>query len=111
MNIKQVITKLEEKKVRLEDILNATYSRSGDEHERKILNAKNYIKEVKYLISSLQFIKKDIFLVSESTLDDKVKKADFSSIEEEGEFFKLGFIQNFPYHDIYLLYLAPLSNL
>lgn len=110
MKNKQVIEKLQNRKASLEKWLKTRHNDEFSEDE-KSLNATNYLIEISDLISSVELINKEIYIVTSPTMEQKSKKADFSTVEEEGYFFKLVLIQTFPYEDIYLLCLTPLSAL
>lgn len=110
MKNKKVVAKLEERKAKLEEWIKNYHSDDPLDSE-KFNNIKCYLSELEGLISSASIIDTEIYLVTKSTLESKSKKADFAIVDDEGYFFQLVLVQNFPYNDIYLLYLAPLNSL
>lgn len=105
MKTKDAITKLQARKAKLEEILKTCNKHSS--REEKI---QSYISEINELIALVGLIKKDIYIVKEERLNVSIQKADFASLEDEGNFFTLTLIQNYPYQDIYMLCLTPLAK-
>lgn len=110
--MKNIIEVLEARKRSLSKIINSNYPidpKLTKAHQNRVQNAKNYINELDQLISTLT-TDTQIYVVTVTTFESKIEKADFATIEDEGVFFRLANIINYPSEDITLLYLAPLST-
>ena len=110
MKTSQAIAKLEAKRAQLEKRLAGRSSNNPDCISTEVSELEGYLEEITLLISSVSYIEKEIYIVPLTTLETKAKKADFASIEEEGYNFRLVLIQNYPYDDIYMIYLKPLTS-
>lgn len=111
--MKNIITVLEERKTKLEEIANSNCPidpKLAKSHDERVKKASAYVKELNGLIPFLPSDSK-IYVVHINTLERKMETADFATIEDEGIFFKLVHISNFPEEDMYLIYLAPLSSI
>jgi len=126
-NNQKTLDLLLKRQTRLEQILNTPcpiVEALYDGHERIQNNASNYYKElVDTLIPFVKHSEHSISIYDElrfkkelGELDDssKYKKASADkevSLDEEGEFFRLAFIDYFPYGRSFILWLKPLSKL
>lgn len=82
----------------------------ADGHRRRQINSKLFLSELRE-IRELIDVPVDLVLVTHSTFTKQIEKADFSSMEYDGIYCKLASIQNFPYDDIYLLYVASVNSI
>ena len=106
---------LDSKKARLEKVLSTTApvvesEELQDAHERRQANAEVFLDELTEVRTVLSFAN-NVLLVNFETLDRLSKKADFCNIEFDGEFCKLVIVQNFPYDDLWLLYVAAVEKI
>lgn len=111
--MKNIIDVLEARKRSLSKIVNSNYPvdhQLKKAHENRVVNAKNYINELEQLILTLTRDSK-IFVVAENTFENRIAKADFATIEDEGLFFRLANVINYPGESVTLLCLASLSTL
>ena len=114
MTNKELLKKLEERKVKLSEIANTAEPinpRLWDAHNSKVSRAEHYIYEIDRLLTSLLLTSKEISIVSLNKFTKKVDTADLATIVDEGLFFKVALINNFPEDEYVLIYLAPLSDL
>lgn len=112
-NTESLRKQLESKKNRLNEVLNTQFPKNPylwGCHYRKLENAPIFIEELTDIICFLE-IEPNIKLVTLPTLKKQCEKADFASVEFDGEFCKLVLIQNFPYDDLWLLYVAPVESI
>ena len=79
-------------------------------HKRKVLNANNFINELEEITGILDF-GLNIKLVPRPTFEKQVAKADFASMEFDGEFCKIALIQNYPYDNLWLVYTATVESI
>ena len=81
-------------------------------HERRVSNAKIFLDELDVISTVLaDGLNFDVYLVPRATLDKQVEKADFATVDFDGMFCKLYLIQNYPYGDVWLLYVAPVEDI
>ena len=112
-NAEKITKQLESKKLRLENALRTAYPIDpslSEAHERRLENAKAFLAEladVSYLLN----LNLNIQLVSLPTLQKQIEKADFATLDFDGQFCKLVVIQNYPYDDMWLLYVAPVESI
>ena len=114
MNNVELIKKLEERKSKLAQIEYSSCPidpKLEEAHIRKIDNARRYRQELEGLLPFIGLTTKEIFIVSTTTFEKRVDKADYATIEDEGFFFRLALINNFPADDFLILWLTPLSSL
>lgn len=113
VDTQKIANQLDSKKLRLERVLRSQYPLDPsltEAHERKLENAKIFLKELAD-ISYVVNLDLNIRLVSKSTLDKQVEKADFATVDFDGQFCKLIIIQNYPYDDLWLLWVAPVESI
>jgi len=111
--MKDITTILEERKTRLQTIINSNYPidpKLSKAHNERVEKAAVYVKEIESLFSLLPIDSK-VYVVPINTFEKKMETSDFATIEDEGFFFRLAHISNFPCEDIYLLYFVPLSSI
>lgn len=104
---------LENKQARLEKIAVSDYPsglQNFKDHERKVLNATNFINELEEVTGILDF-GLNVKLVPRPTFEKQVAKADFASMEFDGEFCKIALIQNYPYDNLWLVYTATVESI
>ena len=104
---------LESKQARLEKIAVSDYPidpKKVKVHKRKVLNANNFINELEEITGILDF-GLNIKLVPRPTFEKQVAKADFASMEFDGEFCKIALIQNYPYDNLWLVYTAAVESI
>lgn len=109
----EIRKQLEHKRNRLNKVLNSRFPKNPYMcgcHYRKLENASIFIEELTDIICFLK-AEVDIKLVTLPTFKKQCEKADFASVEFDGEFCKLVLIQNFPYDDLWLLYVAPVESI
>ena len=53
----------------------------------------------------------NVQLVTEETLQKQAEKADIAIVDYDGRFCKLILIKNYPYNDLWLLYVAPVDSI
>jgi len=112
-NTEKIIAQLDSKKLRLKKALDAGYPIDPalvEAHERRMSNAEIFLEELDAL-SYLLNLDMNIQLVYLSTLEKQAEKADFASIDFDGQFCKLFLIQNYPYDSMWLLYVAPVESI
>ena len=109
----KVVKQLNSKKARLQKIINSQDPKNlalYDAHIGRQIDASHFLSELEE-VSAFFDNKMDVRLVSVSTLNKQVVKADFATIEFDGEYCKLALVQNFPYNDLWLLYVAPVESI
>lgn len=114
MTFGQTFAKLEIREEKLRKIISSNTPLNPslvDAHELRVSRARDYFDEIGEIRSILEGTEREIFIVPYSVFEDKVEKADFASIEADGLFYKIAFVDNFPVTHIVLLYLLPISEL
>lgn len=84
-----------------------------DAHIRRQENAKCFLKELDILTDFIPFSEKaeNVLLVSRSTFQRKVEKADFAEVDFDGLYCKVAVIYNFPETcGVWLIYVASLED-
>ncbi len=110
---KKILKQLEAKKSRLEHIANSDYPLDPlleKAHERRVENAKSFLDELEEVLTIVE-VGLNIKLVPRPTFDKQVKRADFATLEFDGEYCKIALIQNYPYDNLWLIFTAPLESL
>ena len=82
-------------------------------HANRVYNAQAYLKELESLIRifELSMSETTISIVPLNIFEKKVETADYATIEDEGLYFRMAHITNYPGTDFLLLYLAPISEI
>lgn len=111
----KIIRHLDSKRRRLESILAPGKNYNSDSkyasaHERRQANARAFLEELRD-ISLLDIGDLNVQLVTEETLQKQAEKADFAIVDYDGRFCKLILIKNYPYDDLWLLYVAPVDSI
>lgn len=108
-----VKNRLQNKLKNLQEIINSKDPKNyrfNEAHAIKVERASKFFDELAE-VSSFVEDSFDIRLVPLETIDKQIEKADFATIEFEGEYCKLVLVQNFPYDDLWLLYTAPIKSI
>ena len=112
-NLGKILKQFASKKERLQKVLasqNPINPNLYSAHERKLTNANFFLSELTEA-ENLLLSSGDIRLVTLSTLEKQIEKADFSSMEFDGEFCKIALIENYPYDSLWLLWIAPVESI
>ena len=110
-NLTSLSDVLKDKRNRLRKI---TGSRSkgfevyGSQPNRRT-KAKNYLEELEELLTLID-ASKDVRLVSLQVFKRRVESADVATIELDGKYCKFALLQNYPYDDIWVLFLATIES-
>ena len=54
---------------------------------------------------------REIFILPEGNFEARLEKSVFATIEDEGEFFRMAFVSNFPSDDFYIITFRPLASI
>ncbi len=79
-------------------------------HQRRVMNAKSFLNEIQE-VSMYVGVGLNIKLVPLRTFEKQVKKAEFVTMELDGKFCKIAIIHNYPYEDIWLIYVASVESI
>lgn len=110
---KKILNQLEAKKSRLENIANSDYPVDpslNKSHERRVQNAKAFLDELEEVLTLVD-VGLNIKLVPRPTFEKQVERADFATLEFEGEYCKVALIQNYPYDNLWLIHTAPVESI
>lgn len=108
----EIRKQIEGKKMRLNHILELGYPSDPNlilRHEEKQARAKYFLEELKEVTWLLDSKESRVLLVPLATFTKQLEKADFATIEFDGEFCKIATVQNFPSSNIWLVYIAPVE--
>ena len=109
----KITKQLERKKERLEQIVNSEMpinEKLWDAHKRKEENARRFLVEIEEIEGLLEA--DTVKVVPISTFNKVVEKADYATMEFDGEFCKVATITNFPYEDnVVMVYLASIEKM
>ncbi len=109
----KITKQLEAKEARLEHLW---YSDSPVDPEKKEAHLKKADKAKRFL-EELQEVKGllgcgvNVKLVPRPTFEKQVAKADFATMEFDGEFCKIAIILNYPFDNLWLIYVAAVESL
>lgn len=109
-NIKK---QLEAKEARLEHIVYSDYPtdpQKQDAHIKKLGKAKCYLEELRE-VKELLGCGVNLKLVPRPTFEKQVAKADFATLEFDGEFCKIAIVSNYPFDNLWLIYTSALESL
>lgn len=109
-NIKK---QLDAKEARLEHIVYADYPtdpQKKDAYIRKLGKAQRYLEELRE-VKELLGCGVNLNLVPRPTFEKQVAKADFATLEFDGEFCKIAIVSNFPFDNLWLIYASALESL
>ena len=112
-NMEKITRQINSKKDRLEKVLNSNAPiivSLMEAHERKIAHAELFLSELTE-VTEFWDAETNLHLVPLSMLETQTAKADFASVEFEGKFCKLILVQNYPYGDLWLLYVASVESI
>ncbi len=113
-SIATIKEQLENKQARLERIAISNCHSNDSERiaiqETRISDAKRFINELEEIKDILDF-DLNIKLVPKPTFEKQVTKADFASMEYDGEFCKIALIQNYPYDNLWLVYAVAIESI
>lgn len=103
--------KLEKRITRLQEILNRGLPidpKMEFRHEELQRSARQYLREIKQLNSF--DLPEEIFIVSHKSFQNKMKECDMAVIEDEGTYFSLAHVEDFP-KSYYMIWLTPFKEL
>ena len=109
----KITKQLEAKEARLKRILQSEYPTDPakkDAHIRKIINAERFLDELSEA-KAVVGCGVNLKLVPRPTFEKQVDKADFATMEFDGEFCKVAIILNYPYDNLWLIYVAPVESI
>ena len=113
--MKDIVTALKERREKLLKVANSEYPidpKHRKAHSDRVFAASEYIKEIDSLIPTLSVTAADnIYIVPINIFEKKLERADYATIEDEGFYFRMAHVTNFPSEEFTLLYLAPLSSI
>jgi len=112
-NHEKVVKEIQRKENSLNKILNSQLPRNpefDDIHQARKEAAKNFLDELSEVTAFIED-STEIVLVPMETLEKQVAKADFATIEFDGEYCTLALVQNFPYNDVWFLCIAPVTSI
>ena len=81
-----------------------------ENYNYRVVLIKRYLEELQEIQSILATPENVIHIVPKSTATRQIDKAEFASVEFEGDFVQVIMIQNYPSEEYFLVTLEPLAN-
>ena len=112
-NYEKIVSQFQRKRELLKAISRATYPVNKNVfaiHKRRLENAKIFLDELEE-VEMLLISGVPMKMVPRPTFEKQIKKADFATIEFDGQFCQIAIIQNFLSEGIWLIHTASIREL